>query len=119
MSSAEYAAPYEACVYTAEYERDFIKHYLGPLMKSTHPDVNIMIYDHNRDHVHLWAQTIYSDQEAAKYVGKFTIITMFLTNIIHQCFNDCYAHVWVQPMMMHELDALIISYRWNCIPLVF
>ncbi|KAG2389544.1 hypothetical protein C9374_014104 [Naegleria lovaniensis] len=69
QNEPEYAAPYEACVYTAEYQRDFIKYYLGPLMKSTHPDVNIMIYDHNRDHVHLWAQTIYADKEAAKYVA--------------------------------------------------
>ncbi len=58
-----------SCVYTAEFQRDFIKRHLGPRIKQDHPEVNILIYDHNRDHVHLWAEIIYADKEASKYVG--------------------------------------------------
>eukprot|EP00762_Andalucia_godoyi_P006162 ANDGO_01700.mRNA.1 Putative glucosylceramidase 4 len=64
----EFAAPWEACKYTPEYERDFVKNHLGPVMRNDHPDVKIMVYDHNRDHIADWAQVIYSDPQAAQYV---------------------------------------------------
>jgi len=69
QNEPEYAAPYEACVWTPESQRDFIKGYLGPQIAADHPDVKIMIYDHNKDHVAIWAQTILSDPDAAKYVA--------------------------------------------------
>ncbi len=59
---------YEAMHFTPEAERDFLKDHLGPKLSQDHPDVNILIYDHNKDHVVNWVQTIYSDAEAAKYV---------------------------------------------------
>lgn len=55
-------------MYTAAEERDFLKNYLGPVLKKDHPDVKIMIFDHNKDHVVDWATTILSDPEAAQYV---------------------------------------------------
>ncbi len=72
IQEPEYAAAYEACVWTAESERDFIKYYLGIFLfffirpvylqlanyyhirttnHERHPSVNIMIYDHNKDHI--------------------------------------------------------------------
>ncbi|KAL9643986.1 hypothetical protein ABK040_005454 [Willaertia magna] len=68
QNEPEFAAPWEACCYTPEAQRDFIKNHLGPRMKSDHPDLKLMIFDHNRDHVDVWAKTIYSDPVAAKYV---------------------------------------------------
>ena len=59
---------YEAMNFSPETERHFVKHYLGPQLKKDHPDVKILIYDHNKDHVVNWAKTIYSDAEAAQYV---------------------------------------------------
>ena len=59
---------YEGMHFTPETERDFIKTYLGPQLKKDHPDLNILIYDHNKDHVVEWAKTIYSDSNAAQYV---------------------------------------------------
>ena len=59
---------YEGMHFTPETERDFLKMYLGPQLKKDHPHLNILIYDHNKDHVVEWAQTIYSDSEAAQYV---------------------------------------------------
>ena len=53
--------------FTPETERDFLKDHLGPKLGSDHPNVKIPIYDHNKDHVVEWVQTILSDTEAAKY----------------------------------------------------
>jgi len=59
---------YEAMHFSAETERDYIKAYLGPQLNRDHPDVNILIYDHKKNHVAEWAKTIYSDSDAAQYV---------------------------------------------------
>jgi len=42
---------------------------LGPQLKSSHPDVKIMMYDHNKDHIVNWAKVIYSDSQASQYVS--------------------------------------------------
>ena len=55
--------------YTAEEERDFIKEYLGPTLKSQGMgDKKLIAWDHNRDLVYQRASTILNDPEAAKYV---------------------------------------------------
>ncbi len=59
---------YEGMHWTPETERDFVKNYLGPQLKTDHPNVSLLIYDHNKDHVVEWAETILSDPDAAKYV---------------------------------------------------
>lgn len=40
---------------------------MGPRIKRDHPELKLMIFDHNRDHVDVWAKVIYSDPEASKY----------------------------------------------------
>jgi len=69
QNESEFAAPWEACVYSPENQRDFIKKYLGPVMRRDHPNVKIMIFDHNKDNVVTWVKTIMSDPEAAQYVS--------------------------------------------------
>src|SRR5438270_3537930 len=60
---------WESCIYTAEEERDFLKHYLGPTMRRAGlGDKKIIAWDHNRDLVYQRASTILTDPEAAKYV---------------------------------------------------
>lgn len=60
---------WDSCIYTAEEERDFVKNYLGPTMQnSSAKDVNILIWDHNRDIIVERAKTVLEDPEAAKYV---------------------------------------------------
>ena len=61
QNEAEFAAPWEACVYTAEFQAQFIGHHLGPTMAKNHPGLKIMAYDHNKDHVALWAKVLASD----------------------------------------------------------
>lgn len=69
QNEPEFDAPWEACMYTPELERDFISQHLGPRMKADHPDLQIMIYDHNKDDIVTWVDTILSDPEAASYVA--------------------------------------------------
>src|SRR5438046_10761589 len=58
---------WESCVYQATDERDFLKDYLGPVMAEQGlRDVNIMVWDHNRDLLIQRAQTIVDDPSAAK-----------------------------------------------------
>ena len=59
---------WESCIYTAEEERDFLKNYLGPTFeKNGLSDKNIVVWDHNRDLISHRANTIFEDEEAAKY----------------------------------------------------
>ncbi|MFL6211801.1 MAG: glycoside hydrolase family 30 protein [Pyrinomonadaceae bacterium] len=60
---------WESCIYTAEEERDFLKHYLGPTMRRAGLGAKkIIVWDHNRDLVYQRASTILTDPEAAQYV---------------------------------------------------
>jgi glucosylceramidase len=59
---------WESCIYQAEDERDFLKNHLGPVMaREGLGDVNIIVWDHNRDLIVQRAQTIFDDPDAAKY----------------------------------------------------
>ncbi len=60
---------WDSCIYSGEDERDFLKNYLGPIMKREgHGDVKILIWDHNRDIMVERAQAVLEDPEAAQYV---------------------------------------------------
>ncbi|MBU1020446.1 MAG: glucosylceramidase, partial [Firmicutes bacterium] len=60
---------WDSCIYSAEEERDFVKNHLGPVMKnSSAKDVNILIWDHNRDIIVERAKTVLEDPEASQYV---------------------------------------------------
>ena len=59
---------WESCIYTAEEERDFLKNYLGPILEREGlGDKKIVVWDHNRDLINHRANTIFEDEEAAKY----------------------------------------------------
>src|SRR5689334_8012252 len=63
---------WESCIYTAEEERDFIKHFLGPtLAREGLGDRKIIGWDHNRDLIYQRVSTIMADPDAAKYVWGF------------------------------------------------
>ncbi|MDX2285391.1 MAG: glycoside hydrolase family 30 protein [Bacteroidia bacterium] len=60
---------WESCIFTAEQERDFIKRYLGPTLKTSGlQDKKLIAWDHNRDLLYQRASTILHDPEAAAYV---------------------------------------------------
>jgi glucosylceramidase len=60
---------WESCIYTAEEERDFVRDYLGPeMVRQGLGDKKIIIWDHNRDYMYSFSNTILQDTVAAKYV---------------------------------------------------
>ncbi len=59
---------WESCIYQAEDERDFLKNHLGPVMvEEGLGDVNIIVWDHNRDLIVQRAQAIFDDPDATRY----------------------------------------------------
>lgn len=52
---------WDACGYTAPGMVDFLTNHLGPVMQRDHPEVRLMVFDHNNDHVEEWANASYSD----------------------------------------------------------
>ena len=67
QNEPEFAAPWEACKYNVTDEASFISDHLGPIIKNDHPDIKILAFDHNKDHLMHWSSTILSSK-AAKYV---------------------------------------------------
>ena len=60
---------WESMHFTPESQNQFIKNYLGPkLVDSRFQDVNLLIYDQNRDGLEHWTDIILGDKETAKYV---------------------------------------------------
>ncbi len=59
---------WESCIYYADDERDFLKNHLGPVMEGEGlSDVNIIVWDHNRDLIVERAMAIFDDPDAAQY----------------------------------------------------
>eukprot|EP00979_Chaetoceros_neogracilis_P000737 scaffold164_cov266-Chaetoceros_neogracile.AAC.24 len=54
QNEPEFPAPWEACAYTPSIEADFIANHLGPTLEKDHPDVKLLIFDHNKDHAVKW-----------------------------------------------------------------
>ena len=59
---------WESMNYTAEEERDFLKYYLGPIMRKEGLEaIKIIVWDHNRDLATHWGNTIFEDPESSQY----------------------------------------------------
>mgnify|MGYP001821031157 FL=1 len=60
---------WESMHFSAESQRDFIKYSLGPaLHESNNADVKLLMFDHSRTDLEHWADVIYNDKEASKYI---------------------------------------------------
>ena len=68
QNEPEASVGWEACLWTPEYMAGFVRDHLGPVLEADHPGVKIVGFDHNKDHVDVWAKTLYNDSEAAKYL---------------------------------------------------
>lgn len=65
---------WESMHFTAREMAGFIKNHLGPKLKADGHQVKILAYDQNRDEELIeWADEIYNDRDAAKYVDGFAI----------------------------------------------
>eukprot|EP00977_Amphora_coffeiformis_P018523 scaffold6562_cov163-Amphora_coffeaeformis.AAC.10 len=70
QNEPEFPAPWEACSYTPMTEQQFVAYHLGPQLERDHPDVKILIFDHNKDHIMNWTKNLLNETKpAAKYVA--------------------------------------------------
>jgi len=60
---------WESMHFTPDSQRLFVRDHLGPLLRKRAKDVQLLIYDHARDQLEQWADSIYGDTEAACYVA--------------------------------------------------
>jgi glucosylceramidase len=68
--------PWNTCGFNAEMERDFAKMDLGPIMAEggfPPESFNIMVLDHNRPLAEDWANVVFSDPEASRYVAGLAV----------------------------------------------
>lgn len=69
QNEPEFPAPWEACSYTPTTQKDFVANHLGPQLRTDHPDVKLFVFDHNKDHVNVWAEEMLNaSSDAAQYV---------------------------------------------------
>lgn len=66
QNEPEFPAPWEACSYTPETELDFVANHLGPQLRKDHPDVQLIVFDHNKDHMITWLDTLFNESSKAK-----------------------------------------------------
>jgi glucosylceramidase len=60
---------WESMHFTPETQNDFIKTHLGPALRDkNYHDIQLLIYDQNRDGLEHWADVIFGDAETAAYV---------------------------------------------------
>jgi len=69
QNEPENNATWEACLMTPDEQLTQITQHLGPKLRDEHPEVKIFAFDHNKDHVELWADRILSDSVAADFVS--------------------------------------------------
>ena len=68
QNEPEFPAPWEACAYTAAYEKEFIADYLGPVLAEEHPGTLLLGFDHNKDHLPAWSEALLKGR-GRKYVA--------------------------------------------------
>jgi len=107
--------PWNTCGFTAAMERDFAKVDLGPILEAGgFPPENftIMALDHNRPLATDWADTVYSDPEASKYIKGLGVHWYFygsagepeIYDRIHEKYPDKFLFA-TEACNRNELDA--------------
>jgi len=67
QNEPEYAAPWEACSYNTSSMYQFITEHLGPTLDADHPEVLILGFDHNKDHLVAWTEALMAG-DGAKFL---------------------------------------------------
>ncbi len=69
QNEPEATQTWDSCIYTGEEERDFVRDYLGPTLDDAGlGNVNVIVWDHNRDRLFERAKAVLDDPKAAHYV---------------------------------------------------
>lgn len=66
QNEPEFAAPWDACAFDILHEGDFIANHLGPQLKESHPDLKLLIFDHNKDHIVNWTTHLLDNSHPAR-----------------------------------------------------
>ena len=122
---------WESMIYTPRQMADFIKDHLGPQFVKDSIKSEILIFDHNRDHVKEWAGQILSDAAAARYVWGTAVHWYSSTNDwypetlneVHQKFPDKHllhtescidteVPVWQDDAWYWKKEATDWGYQW-------
>lgn len=76
---------WESMHFTPESQNEFIKKNLGPALRAGQfGDVNVLIYDQNRDDLEHWADEIFGDPETATYVHGAAVHWYSSTFKVHE-----------------------------------
>lgn len=73
QNEPENAGVWDSCVYTPEEEVEFLVNYLYPALQKSFPELNIMFFDHNKDHSLEWASVFYANPLAYEIVYGIAI----------------------------------------------
>ncbi len=69
QNEPEATQTWDSCLYTGEEERDFVRDFLGPMLKAQGlGHLRVIIWDHNRDRMYERAKAVLDDPHAAQYV---------------------------------------------------
>jgi glucosylceramidase len=101
QNEPEFAAPWEACTYTARNMSDFVAHHLGPVLQRDHPTVKILGFDHNKDHIIEWADVFFNataSNEMRNHETKHPLAAPYLAGL---------AYHWYAGGMDRLLDGAI------------
>ena len=61
-------AQWESMHFTPETQRRFVRDYLGPMLKQENINIALLMLDHARDQLRLWADALYTDPLTAQYL---------------------------------------------------
>eukprot|EP00607_Mallomonas_marina_P010362 CAMPEP_0182421362 /NCGR_PEP_ID=MMETSP1167-20130531/6724_1 /TAXON_ID=2988 /ORGANISM="Mallomonas Sp, Strain CCMP3275" /LENGTH=661 /DNA_ID=CAMNT_0024598421 /DNA_START=178 /DNA_END=2163 /DNA_ORIENTATION=- len=67
QNEPEFPAPWEACAYNTSGMDQFLGDHLGPTLDKDHPEVLILGFDHNKDHLVHWTTDLMAGH-SAKYL---------------------------------------------------
>ena len=58
---------WESMHYTPDEMTNFVQNHLGPQLKKDYPDIKILGYDQNREHLKEWVDSQFKNKETSKY----------------------------------------------------
>ena len=106
QNEPEFAAPWEACMMTPDFQARYVSEHLGPAMRAAHPDVKILAFDHNKDHMVTWADAMFNDTSVAK---------PFVDGIaVHWYTGDYFENVETSYQRYGAEKLLVASEACNC-----
>jgi glucosylceramidase len=105
QNEPENNATWEACTYLPQEERDWVDQHLGPALAKAHPEVAILGFDHNRDHVQVWADALANSQ----YVSGIA----FHWYSGDQFDNVAAVHAKYPKTLLLNSEATYEEYRWQ------